>query len=171
MNLQAVKIFILLLAFVLLVSGQESSFALKTADSQFDASKAQIVEYCKLMSKPKDYVGKLIRLEAVLLHHGNSEITLYVECEPKLSELLIDFVSDKRDVLFDDLWSKTNVMEVKDDGRVTTWRMRNAKVTVVGMFLGPDKPDSKFGYGHYGWSKYMFEIHAFEKLERVQEKK
>ena len=160
MKLRTVKIFTLLLVFASLAFGQQSSPALKTAASEFDASKVQTVEYCELMRKPEDYVGKSIRLEAVFKNLISLESILYVECKPKLSALSVGLADDNFDILSDEVLSKLNIERI--DG---------AKVTVVGRFLGPRKPNSKFNYGHYGWSKYLFEIHAFEKAESVSEKK
>lgn len=160
MRFRAIKILTLLLAFTSFAFGQQSSSAIKTTVSEFDASKIQTVGYCELMSKPEDYVGKSIRLEAVLSNLISLESILYVECKPKISAVAVGFASDKFDVLSEEILSKMN-----------SWQVRDAKVIVAGKFLGPRKPNSKFNYGHYGWSKYQFEIHALERIERVPEKK
>ena len=160
MKLRAVKIFTLFLTFASFASGLQSSSTLKTAASEFDASKVQTVEYCELMRKPEDYVGKSIRLEAVFTNLISLESVVYVDCKPKVSAVSVGLADNNFDILSDEVLSKMNVKTI--DG---------AKITVVGRLLGPRKPNAKFNYGHYGWSKYLFEIYALEKVERVPEKK
>ncbi len=64
MRLRAVRILTLLLAFTSFAFGQQSLSEPKTTVSEFDASKAQTVEYCELMQKPKDHI--LISLSHLL---------------------------------------------------------------------------------------------------------
>ena len=160
MKLRTVKIFTLLLVFASFTFGQQSPSALKTAASEFDASKVQTVEYCELMQKPEDYVGKSIRLEAVFKNLASLETILYVECKPKLPAVSVSLADDNFDILSADVLRKLKIKKI--DG---------AKVTVVGRFLGVGKPDSKLNNGLDGRSNYLFEIHAVEKAEAVSEKK
>ena len=159
MKIQTVKIFISLLAFAAFAFGQQTS-AVKTADSKFDASKARTVPYCELMRKPEDFVGKPIRLAAVFTNVPSLGSIFYVECEPKVSAIPISLADDNFDILSPEVLSKMS--EKKIDG---------AMVTVVGKFLEiPRKPDSKDSEESDA-KKYMFEIHALEKVERVPQKK
>ena len=112
------------------------------------------------MQKPEDYVGKSIRLEAIFTKLISLENILYVECKPKFSAVSVGLADDNFDILSEEVLSKLKVESIN-----------GAKITVTGRFLGPRKPNSKFNYGHYGWSKYLFEIHALEKAERLQTKK
>ena len=160
MKLRTVKIFTLLLVFASFTFGQQSPSALKTAASEFDASKVQTVDYCELMQKPEDYIGKSIRLEAIFKNLVSLESILYVECKPKLSAVSVSLADDNFDILSDKVLRKLKIKKI--DG---------AKITVVGRLLGIGKPNSKLNNGLYGWSKYLFEIHAFEKAEPVSEKK
>jgi len=133
---------------------------LKSAASEFEAFEVQNVEYCELMQKPEDYIGKLIRVEAVYKSLATLESILYSECEPKVSAVSVALAAGKFNILSEESLSKLNVKTIN-----------NAKIIVVGKFFGPRKPNSKFNYGHYGWSKYKFEIHSLEKAESMPEKK
>lgn len=156
MKLRVVKIFALLLVFGTFTFGQQSSTSLKTAASEFDASKVQTVEYCELMQKPEDYIGKPIRLEAVLKNHASLSTILYAECKPELPAVPISFADDNFDILSPEVLSKLKIKKI--DG---------AKITVIGRLLGPREPNPEYNE----WSKYLFEIHVFEKAESVPEKK
>src|SRR5688572_28019717 len=133
MKLRTVKIFALLLVLVSFTFGQQSSSALKTAASEFDASKVQTVEYCELMQKPENYAGKPIRLEAILKNHVSLGTILYAECKPELPAVPISFADDNFDILSPEVLSKLKIKKI--DG---------AQVTVIGRFLGPREPNPEY---------------------------
>ncbi len=160
MKLRNVKIFTLLLVFASFTFGQQSSSALKTAASEFDASKVQNVEYCELMQNPENYVGKPIRLEAIFKNLVSLESILYVECKPELPAVSVGLADDNFDILSPEVLSKLDIKKI--DG---------ARVTVIGRFLESRKPNSKSNQEDSGRNKYLFEIHAFEKAKSVSEKK
>lgn len=137
--------------------GQQSASTKETDDVANDVSNPQTVGYCDLMRKPENYIGKFVRLEATYKSLITLESILYAECEPEVSAVSIGVNDEKLDTSSNKVLSGVKTLD-------------NARITVVGKFLGPRKPNAKFNYGHYGWSKYLFEIHAFEKIESVPEK-
>jgi hypothetical protein len=152
-----IKILALIFTLNSFAFGQQPQSESKSVISAIKDSKVQTVEYCELMKNPEMYIGKFIRLEAIFNKLISLESILYVECNPKLSAVSVEIAEEKLDTFSNEILSKADTLD-------------NKKVTVVGRILGPRKPNSKFNYGHYGWSKYLFEIYAFENIESISTK-
>lgn len=159
MKLRIFYYLVLLASLNLLVFGQKSASTNEITDVKNNFSNPQTVGYCELMEKPENYLGKFIRLEAVFKNLATLESILYLDCNTKLSAVSVGFDSENFEKISDEVFQKMNSI-----------RTSYANVIVIGKFLGPRKPNSKFNYGHYGWSKYLFEIYTFEKIECVPEK-
>lgn len=157
MKLRIFYYFVLFASLNLFGFGQQSEIAKEIINVENNFLNPQTVGYCDLMGKPENYIGKFIRLEATFKSLITLESILYAECEPKLSAVSVSVNDEKLDISSNKVLSGVKTFD-------------NARITVVGKFLGPRKPNAKFNYGHYGWSKYLFEIHAFEKIESVPEK-
>ena len=157
MKSQIILYLVLFISLNLSLFGQQSSVIKENADLEKSVSNPQVVSYCDLMNKPETYVGKVIRLEATFKNLVTLESIINSDCEPTLSAVSVGIATEKLDKTSNELLSKVDTLD-------------NKRITVIGKFLGPRKPNLKFNYGHYGWSKYLFEIHAFEKIESIPKK-
>ncbi len=159
MKLQIILWAILFFSLNFLVYGQQTSSVIEMDNSGNSISSPQNINFCELMKNPETYVGKYIRIEATYSYLITMEFVLSAECDPKVKAVSVGFADGKFDKLSNEISSAKKSLKKND---ITT--------TVIGKFLGPRKPDSKYNYGHYGWSKYQFEIHTFEKIEGISEK-
>ena len=117
-------------------------------------SKIENVKYCEMMQAPDSYIGKDVRISATL-KNLIAESILTANCAGKQTAVAIGLLDEFLESLREELYKG-----------MASEQTPEARVVVVGRLLGPRRPDGEYNYGHYGWSKYQFQIHKFEKNER-----
>ena len=118
-----------------------------------ELSKVENVKYCEMMRVPDAYIGKDLRISTTLKTLV-AESIFTADCAGKPIAVAVGFAPALFDLLTDEMYTPMNSAQTA-----------RVDVIVVGRLLGPKKPNADFNYGHYGWSKYQFEIHKFEKIE------
>jgi len=118
-----------------------------------ELSKVENVKYCEMMRTPDAYIGKDLRISTTLKNLV-AESILTANCDGKPTAVSVGLLPAFFDPLSDEMYTPMNSRQTD-----------RADVIVVGRLIAPKKPDGEFNYGHYGWSKYKFEIHKFEKIK------
>jgi hypothetical protein len=111
------------------------------------------VAFCDLVSNPKLYDKKMVRMQAIAV--GTSELQFLYDPECNGKEAWIDLEFDSQETL-EKVWPLL-------DFSLGRHAPRRAKVTVVGQFDGPNKE----GYGHLNSFRFHFRVMAVEKAEAV----
>lgn len=148
---------ILLLLVLTIVNIAQGESQIVSGSFDVDFTKPEIVEFCDVMQAPNKYVGKPIRVTALYEPLITMESILGFECESKKAAISVGFLDGQIEKSLQEAY--TTIGKPNRDP---------LNISVVGRVISPQMTESQNGYGHYGWSKYLFEIHTFKKLESLE---
>ena len=119
-----------------------------------ESTSIQTVSYCELVSNPKLYVGKTVRIKATYEWGFEWQFLYNRECMNRENRAWVEFVDE------DDLCSgsKKKLKKLKDKGFTN-----KADVVVIGKLSG-EETGHRYGDGGYG---YQFVITCVESAKQI----
>lgn len=124
---------------------------------------SEVVDFCELVNRPRQYAGKRIRLRGVLVENNKPRVDgadpfLYQPaCRNQNLKVVIRWLNLT--------YQRTAAGELLKDIRANSdaFGVSRARVVLVGSFKGP----TKHKFGHLGWADSEFSIDDVEDAQPV----